>query len=132
MATYTIDGLIAKIDGYLDKVAEEARTYMSGYITDHAKEGYATGALAASINVEKPSENIRSVGSSLRSERSGHVYGNYVDQGRGEVHAKSAPYLRYFDKKKGHWVRTKVAGPMTGINFVEATKNHLETTKIPL
>lgn len=132
MATYTINEMIAKIDGYLDKVANEARDYMSDYITKNAKEGYATGALAGSINVEKVSENTRSVGSDLTNPKNGHVYGNYVNDGRGVVTAKNAPRLKYYDTKLGRWIQTKSVKPMSGIHFIEATKKHLESTHIPL
>lgn len=132
MATYTIDEMIARIDGYLDKVADEAREYMSGYIQSHAKKGYATGALASSIDVVKVSDNSRSVGSGLVNDKNGFVYGHAVDKGRGVVTPKNAPVLRYYDTKLGRWINAKSVKGMSGINFVEATKKHLESTKIPL
>ena len=128
---YTIDQMIAKIDGYIDKVAEEAKTYMSDYISNHANQGYQTGELARSIDIEKPSENTRSVGSSLRNPKTGKVYGNYVDKGRGPI-TKTDGYMQYYDPKLGRWVKTHHVRGMKGIDFISATAKHLKSTKIPL
>ncbi len=53
-------------------------------------------------------------------------YAKYVNKGRGEVHAKNAPYLQYYDTKLGRWVRTKSVGPMNGIDFISETAAHLK------
>ena len=131
MATYTLNEAIKRIDTYIDKVAEEAKVYMSDYIRANADKGYQTGALANSINIEKPSADTRSVGSSLRDEKNGRVYGHYVDKGRGEI-KKTDGYMQYYDPKYGKWVKTHHVKAMKGINFIEATANHIKSTNIPL
>lgn len=129
----TLDESIAKIPTLLDRIAEEAKTYMADYIRKNADKGYQTGALASSINVEPRGESARSVGSSLRSKTSDHVYGNYVDKGRGPVTAHNpSGRLHYYDPKLGKWVHPKSVGPMSGIGFIEATKNYIEGMNITL
>lgn len=132
MATYTINEMIARVDGYLDKVAGKAQEYMSDYIQKNATKGYATNTLSSSINVETISKNERSVGSGLVNDKSGFVYGHAVDKGRGPVTAKNAPLLRYYDTKLGRWINTKSVKGMSGINFISETKKYLERTHIPL
>ena len=131
MATYTIDEAIGRIRGYLDRVAAEAETFMKGYIENNANQGYQTGALSSSINVERVNENTRSVGTSLKSKTSDRVYGEFVDKGRGPI-SKEGGYLRYYDRKLGKWIRTKHVKGMSGIYFIRATKTHLENAHIPL
>lgn len=130
MADYTVNEVLARLDGYLDRVAEQARTHMQSYIATHANKGYQTGALASSIDVQPVGADTRSVGTSLRS-RSGWVYGAFVDQGRGAI-TKTDGYLRYYDPKIGRWVRTKHVDKMDGIGFLQDTIRYLESTHIPL
>lgn len=131
MATYTIHEAISRLEGLLDRVAEDAQTYMKEYITQNANQGYQTGALAESIDIEPRGEDARSVGTSLKSKTSGQVYGAFVDKGRGPI-TKDPGFLQYYDPKFGRWVRTHHVNGMRGIGFIAATKRHLETTRFGL
>lgn len=133
MATLTLDESIAKIPRLLDRISEEAKTYMSDYIRKNADKGYQTGALASSIDIESRGESARSVGSSLKSASSGFVYGKAVDEGRGPVTAHNpSGRLHYYDPKLGKWVHPKSVKGMSGIGFIAATKNHIEGMNITL
>lgn len=132
MATLTLDESIRKIPALLDRVAKEAQEYMSDYIRKNADQGYQTGKLASSINIEPRGESARSVGSSLKS-KSGFTYGLAVDEGRGPVTAKNpSGRLHYYDPKLGRWVHPKSVGPASGIGFIKATKNYIEGMNITL
>lgn len=131
MATYTIGEMISALDGLLDKVAEEAQSYMKGYIAQNANQGYQTGALAESIDIEPRGKLARSIGTSLKSKTSGRVYGEFVDKGRGPV-TKDPGLLQYYDPKLGRWVRTHHVNGMSGIGFIDATKEHLESMHFDL
>lgn len=125
----TIDQAISRLDNYLDKVSKEAEEFMKDYIETNANKGYATGALKASINTLTVSPTSRSVGSSLRSKSSGKVYGHFVDKGRGEIRGK---YMKYYDTKAGKWITTTHVSAMDGIDFIDATRKHIQSKKIPL
>lgn len=132
MATFTIGEAMSRIPKLLDRVADHAVEYMSNYIDEHVGD-YSTGALAKSIQSRKIDENTRGVGTSLKSKTSGQVYGAYVDKGRGPVTAHNpSGRLHYYDPKLGKWMHPKSVGPMSGIGFIEATKDHLERTHFSL
>lgn len=130
MAELQLHGILTRLEGYLDRVAEHAQSYMQSYIWSHANQGYQTGALANSIDIQRVSDESRSVGTSLRS-RSGYVYGEFVDRGRGGI-SKEDGYLHYYDPKLGRWVKTKHVNRMEGIGFIEATRHYLEGFNVPL
>lgn len=130
MATLTLREAMTRISQYLDKVAARAEGYMKSYVAANANKGYQTGALAASIDTQTIGDNARSVGTSLRS-KSGHVYGAYVDKGRGPI-TKTDGYMQYYDPKLGRWVKTRHVNGMEGIGFIQATKEYIESTHIPL
>lgn len=133
MATFTIGEAMSRIPKLLDRVADHAVEYMSEYISANANQGYQTGALAGSIKKRTISESSRGVGTSLESKSSGHVYGKYVDKGRGPVKAHNpSGRLHYYDPKLGKWMHPKSVGPMKGIGFIAATKEHLENTYFSL
>lgn len=134
MATFTLSEAISHIEHYGEKVAQHAKTYMADYIRDNAKEGYATGALASSVQYEKRGDSTWAVGPA-EGEVGVHPYAAYVDKGRGEVHplpSNKSGRLHYFDTKHNVWMHPKSVGPMKGINFIEATKQHLEDIGIGL
>lgn len=126
MATFTIGEAMSRIPKLLDKAAAEAKRYMVSYINEHADRGYATGELAGSIYVEKRGDSARAVGSAVK-------HAKYVNKGRGPVKAKNpSGRLHYYDPVVGAWMHPKEVGPMSGINFIEATKTHLENTYFSL
>lgn len=131
MATYTISQAMSLIKGYLDKVANEAHTYMGNYIQTHADN--PTGKLAGSLYNEKRGDSARAIGSRLE-------YAKYANDGRGPVHADPAK-LKANPKHRLHWVYPRPngqhytalsVGPASGLHFIEKTKEYLETTHIPL
>lgn len=130
----TVDQAIKWLDEVLDVVASEAEAYMKQYIHDHTKD--ATGALESSINTVPLGPLARSVGSSLKSESSGHVYGNYVDQGRGPVKAKhltekgTPGYLRFEIPRGGEVFYRRRVKAAKGIHFIDATERHILNKKI--
>ena len=127
----TIDAAMSLLRGYLDRVAADAESYMKSYIRENANQGYATGALADSIDTRKISEIAVGIGSSLRSRTSGKVYGQFVDKGRGPI-TKTDGFLQYYDPKLGRWVKTHHVQGMAGIGFIEATADHVRHTHIGL
>ena len=135
MAEFTLSEAISHIQHYGDKVAEAAAGYMSEYIRDNAKQGYATGALAASVAWERRSDNTWAVGPAEGGNVGTHPYASYVDQGRGEVHplpSNKSGRLHYFDTKHNVWLSPEKTAKMDGIGFIEATKNHLNDLQIGL
>lgn len=134
MATFTLSEAISLIEGYGEKVARHAAEYMSEYIRDNAKQGYATGALASSVTYEKRGADTWAVGPA-DGEVGVHPYAAYVDQGRGEVHPRpsnKSGRLHYFDTKHNVWMHPTSVGPMKGITFIAATKKHLEDIGVGL
>lgn len=137
MATFTLSEAISRIEHYGDKVAQHAKEYMSEYIRDNAKKGYATGTLAGSVAVERRDESTWAVGPA-DGEVGVHPYATYVDKGRGPVHAKNpSGRLHYQDPIHGnpendYWMHPKSVKKMDGINFIEATKKHLEDVGVGL
>lgn len=134
MATFTLSEAISRIKGYGDNVAQHAATYMAEYIRNNAKEGYATGALASSVQYERRGESTWAVGPA-DGEVGVHPYASYVDKGRGEVVPKKdnpTGRLHYYDTKLGKWLRPEKVKPMKGIHFIDATKKHLEDVGVGL
>ena len=137
MATVTLSEAISLIEGYGDKVANMASSYMSEYIRSHATKGYATGKLAGSVAVEKRSADTWAVGPA-DGKVGDHPYAAYVDQGRGPVHAKNpSGRLHYQDPIYGNpandfWMHPKSVDKMDGIHFIDATKDYIESTGIGL
>ena len=128
MATLTLSEAISRIEGYGEKVAKTAQSYMSEYIRANARQGYATGALADSVAYEQRSEDTWAV-APADGKVGDHPYAYYVDKGRGEVHPKPTNptgRLHYYDPKIGAWVHPKQTAKMDGINFIEATKEYIE------
>lgn len=137
MATFTLSEAISLVEGYGEKVARHAAEYMSEYIRDNAKRGYATGALASSVTYEKRGADTWAVGPA-DGEVGVHPYAAYVDRGRGPVHAKNqSGRLHYKDPIYGNpendfWMHPKSVREMKGIRFIAATKKHLEDIGVGL
>lgn len=128
MASVTLSEAISLIEGYGEKVAKAAESYMSEYIRVHAKQGYATGALADSVAHERRSEGTWAVGPADGAVGD-HPYAIYVDEGRGEVHplpGNKSGRLHYFDTKLNVWLSPEKTSEMKGIHFIEATKDYIE------
>lgn len=124
MATFTLNEAISKLEGFGEKVANEAAQIMKDEIVRNTKEG--TGKLAASVNVQPMGDGAWSVGTDL-------YYAKYVNDGRGAVRPVNAKSLRWYSPRlSGNAVFSKYAGPADGIDFVGRTKGILENMKFNL
>lgn len=124
MATFTISEALSKLEGFGERVANEAAQVMKDEIVRNAKEG--TGKLAASVNVKRLDESSWSVGTDL-------YYAKYVNDGRGPVVPKKAKALRWYSPRlSGNAVFSQYAGPAEGIDFTGKTKAILENMKFNL
>lgn len=135
MADVTLSEAISLIEGYGEKVAKAAASYMGEYIQSHARKGYATGTLAGSVRFERRSQDTWAVGPAEGESVGDHPYAAYVDEGRGEVHPRPGNptgRLHYFDTKLNVWLRPEKTAKMDGIHFIDATKTYLEELGVDL
>lgn len=124
MATLSLDEAMSAINGYLDKVAASAESYMKGYIKTHADN--PTGKLEGSINVRRISESARGVGSDLH-------YAKFADEGRGPVHPVNKKALKWeYPRPNGDIFIRASAGPAEGLHFIDKTAEFIEGEHISL
>lgn len=81
------------------------------------KGSIITGDLDRSITIQK-SENHASIGTTL-------FYAQYVEEGRGPVHAKNKPFLVFKIPGVG-WIKTKSVGPAAPRYYLKESAQLLE------
>ena len=97
-----------QLDFIVPELAEYSQVAQRSALSDTGS--IITGKLYESIRI-KNGHNYADIGTSL-------FYAQYVEEGRGPVHAKNKPYLVFKIPGKG-WIRTKSVGPAPARYFVQ-------------
>lgn len=103
-----------QVDFIVPELAEYSQVAQRSALADTGS--IITGKLDESIRI-KNGHNYADIGTSL-------FYAQYVEEGRGPVHAKNKPYLVFKIPGRG-WIRKKSVGPAPARYFVKRSSKGL-------